>query len=70
LVSDRSVRRGSRVKRDFACAFTSHFTRVRCPAVTVTLEAGGADTYTQRAIPGTEPGQDSVSLTACPVKGD
>jgi hypothetical protein len=22
------------------------------PAVTVTLEAGGADTYTQRAIPG------------------
>jgi hypothetical protein len=25
LVSDRSVRRGSRVKRDFACAFTSHF---------------------------------------------
>ena len=26
LVSDRSVRRGSRVKRDFACAFTSHLT--------------------------------------------
>jgi hypothetical protein len=25
LVSDRSVRRGSRVKHDFACAFTSHF---------------------------------------------
>jgi hypothetical protein len=25
LVSDRSVRRGSRVKRDFACTFTWHF---------------------------------------------
>ncbi len=25
LVSDRSVRRGSRVKRDFACTFTGHF---------------------------------------------
>ena len=29
----------------------------RGPAVTVTLEAGGADTYTQRAIPGPEPSQ-------------
>jgi hypothetical protein len=28
------------------------FTCARCPAVTVTLGAGGADTYTQRAIPG------------------
>jgi hypothetical protein len=28
--------------------------RVFRPAVTVTLEAGGADTYTQRAIPGPE----------------
>src|SRR5216683_687505 len=26
------------------------------PAVTITLEAGGAGTYTQRAIPGSEPG--------------
>ena len=31
----------------------------RCPAIIVTLEAGGAGTYTQRAIPGTEPSQDS-----------
>jgi hypothetical protein len=29
------------------------FTCARCPAVTVMLEAGGTDTYTQRAIPGT-----------------
>ena len=28
------------------------FTFIGCPAITVTLEAGGADTYTQRAIPG------------------
>ena len=28
LSSDRSVRRGSRVKRDFACTFTSHLPRV------------------------------------------
>jgi hypothetical protein len=28
LVSDRSVRRGSGVKRDFACAFTRHFSPV------------------------------------------
>ena len=28
LVSDRSVRRGSRVKRDFACTFTRHFSPV------------------------------------------
>ena len=54
LVSDRSVRRDSRIKRDFACTFTSEFPRARCPAVTVTLEAGGADTYTQRAIPGSD----------------
>jgi len=58
LSSDRSVRRGSGVKRDFACTFTSYFpARARCPAVTVTLEAGGADTYTQRAIPGSEANQ-------------
>jgi hypothetical protein len=34
------------------------FPRVRCPAVTVTLDAGGAGTYTQRAIPGPEPSRD------------
>ena len=28
-----------------------------CPAVTVMLDAGGAGTYTQRAIPGHEPDQ-------------
>ena len=28
--------------------------RARCPTATVTLEAGGTDTYTQRAIPGHE----------------
>jgi hypothetical protein len=56
LVSDRSVRRGSGVKRDFACTSTSHFSPCACcPAVTVTLEAGGAGTDNQRAIPGSEP---------------
>jgi hypothetical protein len=55
LSSDRSVRRGSGVKRDFACTFTQHRSAcARCPAVTVTLEAGGADTDTQRAIPGSD----------------
>ena len=34
LVSDRSVRRGSRVKRDFACTFTRHF-----PPVLVVLRS-------------------------------
>jgi hypothetical protein len=38
-----------------------HFHLCSCPAVTVTLEAGGADTYTQRAIPGSEPSQDSCT---------
>jgi hypothetical protein len=33
----------------------------RCPAGTVTLEAGGAGTYTERAIPGSEPGLDLQS---------
>src|ERR1022692_3845582 len=28
LVSDRSIRRGSRVKRDLACTFTRHFSLV------------------------------------------
>jgi hypothetical protein len=34
----------------------------RRPAVTVTLEAGGADADTQRAIPGTEPSQDPCTF--------
>ena len=56
LSSDRSVRRGSRVKHDFACTSTEHFPPVLVvPAVTVMLEAGGAGTDTQRAIPGSEP---------------
>src|SRR5271166_692178 len=39
------------------------FPCARCPAVTVTLEAGGADTYTQRAIPGSEPCPDPACDT-------
>jgi hypothetical protein len=31
------------------------FRSTRCPASTVMLEAGGADTYTQRAVPGSKP---------------
>jgi hypothetical protein len=59
LVSDRSVRRGSRVKRDFACTSCQHVPpRAGSPAVTVTLEAGGTDTYTQRATAGPQPRQD------------
>lgn len=38
------------------------FTYARCPAGTVTLEAGGAGTDTQRAIPGPEPSQDSCTF--------
>lgn len=52
LASDWSGRRGSGVKRDFVCAFTQTFpTCARRPAITVTLEAGGTDMYTQRTIP-------------------
>jgi hypothetical protein len=57
LSSVRSVRRGSRIKRDFACTCARHVLPV-LGAVTVTLDAGGAGTYTQRAIPGSEPSQD------------
>jgi hypothetical protein len=64
LSSGRSVRRGSRIKRDFACTFTRPFTCARCPAVTVTLEAGGADTYTQGAISGNELGQGLSQLSS------
>ena len=43
----------SGVKRDFACTLTRHFSPVLVALpVTVALEAGGADTYTLRAIPG------------------
>ncbi len=46
----------SGVKRDFACTFTRHLSACgRYPAVTVTLETGGAGTDTQRAIPGSDP---------------
>ena len=55
LVSDRSVRRGSRVKRDFVYVHRALSARARRPAATVTLEAGGAGTYTERIIPGAEP---------------
>ena len=61
LVTDRSARRGSGVKRDFACTFTRRFSPcARCPAVTVALDAGGAGTYTTRAILGPGPGQRPI----------
>jgi hypothetical protein len=67
LVSDRSARRGSGVKRDFACTFSRHFHSCSLSAVTVTLEAGGAGTYTQRAIPGSEPGQGRCTFHRIPL---
>ena len=57
LVPDRSVRRGSRIKHDFAYVHQAISACARCPAVTVMLEAEGADTYAQRGIPGSEPSQ-------------
>jgi len=46
----------SGIKRDFAWYVDQALsTCARCPAGTVTLEAGGAGTYTQRAIPGPGP---------------
>jgi hypothetical protein len=57
----------SRVKRDLACAFTRHLPCACCPAVAVTLEAGGAGTYTRRAIPGAGPSLDSCAF--CPPRG-
>ena len=36
-------------------------------SVTVTLEAGGADTHTQRAISGSEPSQDSCTFRRHPT---
>jgi hypothetical protein len=55
----------SRVKRDLACAFTRHLPCARCPAVAVMLGAGGAGTYTQRAIPGAGPSLGSCAF--CPA---
>ena len=42
------------------------FTCARCPAVTVMLEAGGADTYTQRAIPGSDASQGLAPFPRTP----
>jgi len=39
------------------CTFTRHLPCARFPTVTITLETGGADTYSRRAIPGSEPSQ-------------
>jgi uncharacterized membrane protein YphA (DoxX/SURF4 family) len=44
------------------CVDQALFACARCPAVTVTLEAGGAGTYTARAIPGSEPGERGLGL--------
>ena len=63
LVSDRSVRRGSGVKRDFACTLTRHF-----PPVFVVLRSQsclrleGRARTAQRAIPGSEPSQNSCTF--------
>jgi hypothetical protein len=54
----------SGVKHDFACAFVPLST-AGCPAATVMLEAGGARTYTQRAIPGPEPGPAGMVANPC-----
>src|SRR5208282_370668 len=62
LVSDRSVRRGSRVKRDFACTFTWHFSpvlvvlrsqsRLRLEGRTRILSGPSPDLSPARALPG------------------
>jgi hypothetical protein len=62
LASDRSARRDSGVKRLRMYVHQALFTCARCPAVTVTLDAGGAGTDTQRAIPGPEPSHDSSTF--------
>jgi hypothetical protein len=43
------------------------FPSAGCPAAAVTLEAGGAGTYAQRAIPGAEPSLDACAL--CSPRG-
>ena len=55
LSSDRSVRRGSRIKCDFAWTFIQPLYLCSLSCGHSTLDARGADTYTQRAIPGPEP---------------
>jgi hypothetical protein len=63
LSSGRSVRRGSRIKRDFACTLTRHF-----PPALVGLRSQsrlmleGRARYTQLAFPGSEPNQDSCAF--------
>ena len=52
----------SGVKRLRVYVHQAPFTCTRCPAVTVTLEAGGAGTYTSRAIPGSEPSHGPCTL--------
>jgi len=60
LVSDRSARRSPGSSGDFACTVTRYLPPVLVALTfTVTLGAGGAGTYTQRAVPGSEPSQDS-----------
>ena len=51
------------VSSDFACTFTGHLSPVLVALRSQSrFEAGGADTYIQRAIPGSEPGQDSCTF--------
>jgi hypothetical protein len=64
LSSGRSVRRGSKVKRDFACTFTRHLLPVRFVLRSHSCLKLEADTYTQRAIPRCEPSQDSCTFQA------
>jgi hypothetical protein len=59
LVSDRSVRRGSRVKGRREKKFRS----LNVFSVWAVLEAGGAGTYTSQAIPGSEPGPFSLHIS-------
>jgi hypothetical protein len=60
LSSDRSVRRGLRDQARLR-VYVHQAPSIcgRCPAGTVALEAGGAGTYTKRAIPGPEPSWDA-----------
>jgi hypothetical protein len=45
----------SRVERDFACKWAGRYSSCAgCPAGAVALGAGGAGTYTERVIPGSD----------------
>jgi hypothetical protein len=57
LSRDRSARREvCGIKRDFGVyVHQAPFACAGCPAGTITLEAAGAGTYAQRAIPGSDP---------------